>query len=57
LFADAAAAWFAGQLDDSGVVAEVATRYRRLIRIWQETRAAGPDEAHALHVDSKETTP
>lgn len=34
LFADAAAAWFAGTLDDRGVVHDVATRYQRLIRLW-----------------------
>jgi 5-dehydro-2-deoxygluconokinase len=58
LFADAAAAWFAGDLDDSGVVAEVATRYRRLIRIWQESRTAGPNGPGALQQqDSQEMTP
>ncbi|MBX3605963.1 MAG: 5-dehydro-2-deoxygluconokinase [Piscinibacter sp.] len=39
LFADAAAAWFAGQLNDDGVVAEVATRYQRLIGLWRSARA------------------
>jgi 5-dehydro-2-deoxygluconokinase len=34
LFADAAAAWFAGQLDDHGVVTQVAERYQRLIQLW-----------------------
>jgi len=38
VFADAAAAWFAGELDDSGVVAQVATRYQRLIGLWREAR-------------------
>jgi 5-dehydro-2-deoxygluconokinase len=57
LFAGAAAAWFAGQLDDSGVVAEVATRYRRLIRIWQQARTTGAPGASALPLDSQETTP
>jgi 5-dehydro-2-deoxygluconokinase len=41
LFADAAAGWFAGQLDDEGVVAEVATRYQRLIALWRSARAGG----------------
>lgn len=41
LFADAAAAWFAGQLDDDAVVAEVATRYQRLIGLWRSARAGG----------------
>ena len=40
IFADAAAAWFAGQLDDDGVVAQVAVRYRRLIASWCSARAA-----------------
>ena len=46
LFADAAAAWFASQLDDSGVIAQVATRYQRLIGLWREARgtAAQPIE-------------
>lgn len=57
LFADAASAWFAGHLDDSGVVAEVATRYRRLIRIWQDSRASGANEPRTLQLDSQEMTP
>ncbi len=43
LFADAAAAWFAGELDDAGVVAQVAARYQRLIGLWRQARRAGPD--------------
>jgi 5-dehydro-2-deoxygluconokinase len=39
LFATAAQAWFEGQLDDAGVVADIATRYQRLIRMWQQARA------------------
>ena len=42
VFADAAAAWFAGSLDDSGVIAEVATRYQRLIGLWLEARRSHP---------------
>lgn len=38
LFAAAAQAWFEGRLDDSGVISEVATRYQRLIRMWQQAR-------------------
>ena len=38
LFADAAAAWFGGTLDDAGVVAEVSARYQRLIALWREAR-------------------
>ena len=38
LFAEAAAAWFAGQLDDDGVVDDIAARYQRLIVLWCESR-------------------
>jgi 5-dehydro-2-deoxygluconokinase len=38
VFSDAAAAWFAGTLDDAGVIADVATRYQRLIGLWCEAR-------------------
>jgi 5-dehydro-2-deoxygluconokinase len=39
IFADAAAAWFAGEIGDAGVVEQVADRYRRLIELWCEARA------------------
>ena len=42
LFAAAAQAWFEGSLDDAGVVADVAARYQRLIRLWQQARAQQP---------------
>ena len=42
LFAAAAQSWFEGRLDDAGVVADIATRYQRLIRIWQQARALRP---------------
>jgi 5-dehydro-2-deoxygluconokinase len=38
LFAAAAQSWFEGQLDDAGVVADIAARYQRLIRLWQQAR-------------------
>ena len=47
LFADAAAAWFAGELDDTGVVDQIANRYERLIHLWCEARAA-PASAPSL---------
>jgi len=55
VFAAAAQAWFAGQWDDSAVVADVATRYRRLIRNWQaaqhpEAAEAALDPPNALQV-------
>ena len=39
IFAEPAAAWFEGRLDDAGVVAEVAHRYARLIALWRAARA------------------
>jgi 5-dehydro-2-deoxygluconokinase len=44
IFADAAASWFAGALDDAGVIEQVASRYQRLIERWCEARA-GTSEA------------
>lgn len=38
IFGRAAAAWFAAELDDDGVVDTVADNYRRMIRYWQERR-------------------
>ena len=40
IFAEPAAAWFAGRIDDAGVVAAVGERYARLIGLWQRARAA-----------------
>ena len=45
IFADAAAAWFAGELDDAGVIEQVAQRYLRLIFLWCEARAGTPEAA------------
>jgi 5-dehydro-2-deoxygluconokinase len=39
IFADAAAGWFAGRLDDAQVVDDVASRYARLLQLWREARA------------------
>lgn len=39
IFADAAAGWFEGRLNDAQVVAEIAQRYARLIQLWDEARA------------------
>jgi 5-dehydro-2-deoxygluconokinase len=39
IFADAAAAWFAGQLDDGQVIEDISRRYARLITSWDEARA------------------
>lgn len=40
IFGEAARQWFAGQLDDRGVVDLVASSYRSMIALWQE---AAPD--------------
>ena len=48
LFADAAAAWFAGKLDDVGVVEQVAARYERLIHLWCDARAEASGSVHGL---------
>ncbi|HEY0857775.1 MAG TPA: 5-dehydro-2-deoxygluconokinase [Albitalea sp.] len=39
IFAQAAAAWFKGDCSDDDVIDAVATRYARLIRLWQEARS------------------
>jgi 5-dehydro-2-deoxygluconokinase len=39
IFAEAAAAWFAGACTDDEVVSEVAARYARLIHLWQQARS------------------
>ena len=45
IFADAASSWFAGQINDAEVVADIAERYARLIRLWDKARAATPVKA------------
>ncbi len=47
LFAHAAAAWFAGTLDDAAMVADIAARYQRLIRLWCDSRRAVLVQQHA----------
>ncbi len=47
IFADAAAAWFAGRLDDDGVIEQVAARYARLIALWQANTASDADVQHS----------
>jgi 5-dehydro-2-deoxygluconokinase len=49
IFADAAAAWFAGTFDDAGVVDQVATRYQRLIRLWRDARSGHPLQQTTEH--------
>jgi 5-dehydro-2-deoxygluconokinase len=40
IFAEAAAAWFKGEIGDEQVVADVAARYTRLIQLWRKARAS-----------------
>lgn len=40
IFNSAARGWFAGTLSDEAAIAEIADRYQRLIRGWQEARSA-----------------
>ena len=56
VFAQAAAAWFSGTFNDSDVIADVATRYRRLIRLWQETRSPSDGAARTSAGPSAHTT-
>ena len=42
IFADAAAAWFAGRMSDGDVIKDIAERYARLIDIWRGARATAP---------------
>ncbi len=39
IFAEPAAAWFEGRLDDDAVVAAVAERYARLVALWRAARS------------------
>ena len=61
LFADAASAWFAGTLDDTGVVDQIAARYERLIQLWCDARAddatATTPGADLEHLMTKAQTP
>jgi 5-dehydro-2-deoxygluconokinase len=41
IFADAARAWLGGNVTDAEAVEEMAARYDRLCRIWDDARAAG----------------
>ncbi|CAA9405657.1 MAG: 5-keto-2-deoxygluconokinase / uncharacterized domain [uncultured Ramlibacter sp.] len=48
IFAEAAARWFAGQLDDPAVIDDVAQRYARLIERWDNARSAVRQQAVAF---------
>lgn len=48
IFAEAAAAWFAGHMTDAQVVDDIARRYARLITRWDEARAGIAESAHSI---------
>ncbi len=43
IFSEAAAAWFAGRMSDADVVSDVAQRYARLIKLWDEARSGATE--------------
>jgi 5-dehydro-2-deoxygluconokinase len=48
IFGDAAAAWFAGEIDDEAAIADMATRFRRLTEAWEAAvDVASPKMARA----------
>ncbi|MEO5844129.1 MAG: 5-dehydro-2-deoxygluconokinase [Caldimonas sp.] len=58
IFAPAAAAWFAGTASDEAVVADIATRYARLVTLWRQARdaaGAAPCAATAASLTLKDT--
>lgn len=57
LFAAAAQRWFDGSFDDSAVIADVATRYQRLIGTWLQARHSLAPPAAAGASAGKENTP
>ncbi|HSH90765.1 MAG TPA: 5-dehydro-2-deoxygluconokinase, partial [Ramlibacter sp.] len=48
IFADAAAAWFAGDMDDEAVVADIASRYASLIARWGQARAGMAEAVNSI---------
>ena len=50
IFADAATAWFSGQMGDADVVQDIAKRYARLITLWDTARATQAAKATASAV-------
>jgi 5-dehydro-2-deoxygluconokinase len=48
IFADAAAQWFAGRIDDDQVIADVALRYGRLIARWDEARSSASEATRSI---------
>ncbi|MEO7887651.1 5-dehydro-2-deoxygluconokinase [Polaromonas sp.] len=52
IFADAAAGWFAGSMDDAAVVKDIAARYVRLITLWDQARTSERSGASAGAVET-----
>lgn len=36
IFADAAKAWFAGEMDDAAAIADMAQKFQELVDVWEE---------------------
>lgn len=45
IFGQAAKQWFGAELDDAGVVSQVAANYGKIIQLWQQARNAAADAA------------
>ncbi len=43
IFAEAAAGWFDGRMSDADVIRDIAERYARLIRLWDEARSGATE--------------
>ena len=43
IFAEAASGWFAGRMDDEEVIQDIADRYARLIKLWDEARSGATE--------------
>jgi 5-dehydro-2-deoxygluconokinase len=43
IFSEAAAGWFEGRMNDAQVIEDIAQRYARLIRLWDEARAGAAE--------------
>lgn len=48
IFAEAADRWFAGQISDAEVIADIAHRYARLVVLWDEARAGMSEAVSAI---------
>lgn len=48
IFAEAADRWFAGQISDAQVIDDIASRYARLVVLWDEARAGMSEAVSAI---------